>query len=216
MNLAPATTIQTEVTPRLCTGIRRAAVATAAVATAVVVAAACAISHGSGSIGGNLTGLSSGQSVVIQNNSTDDLTLNSNGSFSFSKAIEAKGSYSVTVLTQPSGQTCTPTKATGTIDLNQTNVNDVLITCVVGTGATLGGTVTGLKTGNSLVLSINNSLPQTVRAIGSFTFSTVPAAGTSYNVTVTTQPTGQTCTVTNPSGTVPTTGSIANITVNCV
>ena len=72
-------------------------------------------------VGGTLTGLT-GASVVLQNNGGSNLTASANGAFTFTTAVESGGAYSVTVLTQPSGQTCTVTSGTGTVSANVTNV----------------------------------------------------------------------------------------------
>ena len=79
---------------------------------------------------------------------------------------------------------------------------------------TIGGTVSGLNTGASVTLLDNGGDSHTVTANGSFTFKTALASGAKYNVTVGTQPTGETCTVTNGSGTV---GSVnvTNVAVAC-
>ncbi|HET6603748.1 MAG TPA: hypothetical protein VFG21_05965 [Xanthomonadaceae bacterium] len=59
-----------------------------------------------------MTGLATGNSVVLQNNSGDDLTVNANGAFTFSTALADRSAYAVTVLTQPTtpNQTCTVAK----------------------------------------------------------------------------------------------------------
>ncbi len=77
---------------------------------------------------------------------------------------------------------------------------------------TIGGTVTGLN--GTLVLQNNGSDDLTITANGSFTFSTRLPDGSTYNVTILTQPTGQTCFIKNGSGTV--SGSnVTNIEINC-
>ena len=81
---------------------------------------------------------------------------------------------------------------------------------------TVSGTVTGL-TGTGLVLVDNGTDTLTVAANAtSFTFNTAVAKGGAYAVTVGTQPTnpGQTCTVTNGSGTA--TANVTNVAVACV
>jgi hypothetical protein len=78
------------------------------------------------SIGGAVTGLASGQSVVLLNNAGNSTTVNSNTSFTFSTAINSGGAYAVTVGTQPTGQTCTVTSGSGTVSANVTNV---IVTC---------------------------------------------------------------------------------------
>jgi predicted transcriptional regulator len=54
-----------------------------------------------------------------------------------------------------------------------------------------------------------------VTADGPFTFATEIAEGSAYAVTVSSQPTGQTCTVTNGSGTVGM-ADVTDVTVTCV
>ena len=80
------------------------------------------------SIGGTLSGLADGQSVVLQNSASDDLTLSANGSFTFDTQMPSGNSYAITVLTQPTGQTCSVTNDTGTV--SNANVTDVVVTCV--------------------------------------------------------------------------------------
>ncbi len=94
---------------------------------------------------------------------------------------------------------------------------------------TIGGIVSGLSGSgltNSVVLQNNGGDNLTVSTNGGFTFATkvsgcngstsasgVSSTSCTYNVTVLTQPLGQTCTVTNGSGTA--TGNVTNVVVNC-
>ena len=159
-------------------------------------------------IGGAVSGLAASQSVVLQNNAGNNTTVSSNGVFSFSTPISTGTAYAVTVLTQPSGQTCTVGNASGTANGNVTNV---AVTCTTNT-YTVGGTVTGLAAGQSVVLLNNGGNSTTVNS-NNFTFSTAVNSGGAYAVTVGTQPTGQTCTVTNGSGTA--SANVTNVTVTC-
>ncbi|MEO6689096.1 MAG: hypothetical protein ABIN56_08265, partial [Dokdonella sp.] len=87
-------------------------------------------------------------------------------------------------------------------------------TTITGTTYTVGGNVGGL-TGSGLVLSLNSgaqTLP--VAASGAFTFPTGLANAAPYAVTVGTQPTGQTCSVTNGSGTIAG-ANVTNVSVTC-
>src|SRR5579872_5504602 len=68
--------------------------------------------------------------------------------------------------------------------------------------ASIGGTVTGLSGGTTVGLVDNGSDPLTVSANGTFTFATKISAGNNYDVTVSSQPVGETCTVSNGSGSV--------------
>lgn len=77
----------------------------------------------------------------------------------------------------------------------------------------IGGSIAGLSS-DGLVLQ-NNGGDDLSLTSGStnFTFSTKVSEGNSYNVTVATQPNGQTCTVTNGSGTA--TNDVANVAITC-
>jgi hypothetical protein len=78
-------------------------------------------------IGGTISGLS-GLGLVLQNNGGDDLSLNAERtSFTFPRAVASGGQYSVTVLSQPSGQTCLVTRGSGTV--GSANVMDVAVAC---------------------------------------------------------------------------------------
>lgn len=79
---------------------------------------------------------------------------------------------------------------------------------------TVGGTLTGLASGASVSLLDNGGDALAVSASGSFTFKTALASGAAYAVTVGTQPTGQTCTVTGGSGTVAS-ANVTAVTVSC-
>jgi hypothetical protein len=57
-------------------------------------------------VGGTVSGLTSGAGVALINGS-DTATVSTDGAFTFSSPVSANGSYSVTVATQPTGETCT-------------------------------------------------------------------------------------------------------------
>ncbi len=81
---------------------------------------------------------------------------------------------------------------------------------------TISGTVSGMI-GSGLVLQDNGGDDRSVTANGAFAFVTALTTGTTYSVTVKTQPTNpsQTCVVSNGSGTI--TGSpVQNVAVSCV
>jgi hypothetical protein len=56
-------------------------------------------------VGGTVSGLTS-TGLVLQNNNASDLAVAANGAFTFATPVAVGASYSVTVKTQPSGQTC--------------------------------------------------------------------------------------------------------------
>ena len=76
----------------------------------------------------------------------------------------------------------------------------------------VGGTVSGLS--GTVVLQDNGGDNLSVTANGSFTFATSLASGAAYGVTVKTNPSGQTCTVTNGSGTIGS-ANVTNVAVSC-
>ena len=162
-------------------------------------------------IGGTVSGLNASTSVTLLDNGTDSLTVTANGAFTFKTALASGATYSVTVGTQPTGETCTVTNGSGTV--GSANVTNVAVACKAST-FTIGGTVSGLITGRSVTLLDNGGNSLAVTANGGFTFSTALASGATYSVTVGTQPTGETCTVTNGSGTVGS-ANVTNVAVAC-
>lgn len=155
------------------------------------------------SIGGTLTGLASGQTLTLENNGGDAVTLSADGQFVFPTRLV--GSYLVTVQTQPAGQSCTITNDSGTATAD---VTDVQVTC--SSGFTIGGTVTGLTGGEQLILQNGGDfLP--IFGDGPFTFATQVTGA--YAVTVDSGPAGKACFVTNGTGTA--TANVTNVVVTC-
>ncbi|MFP8777848.1 hypothetical protein [Hydrogenophaga sp. RWCD_12] len=160
-------------------------------------------------VGGTLSGLAVGQSVVLQLNGGSGLTLSADGSFTFPGSVNRDATYAVSVATQPVGQTCAVTNGSGTVTAA---VSSVSVTCSVLTYS-IGGSVTGLDTGKTVMLQNNGGGNLLLPGNGAFTFAASSAHGSAFNVTVGTQPVGQTCVVGNGSGT--TTGNVSNIAVTC-
>jgi hypothetical protein len=160
-------------------------------------------------VGGSVFGLSG--TLVLENNGGDALTLNADGTFTFSNALPPGSTYLVTVQSQPATQACTVTNGSGTI--TNINITNVTVNCSTNT-RTVGGSVSGLAASQSVVLQNNGSDNLTVNSNGSFTFSTPVVQGATYNVTILTQPSTQTCTVTNGSGTAGA-SNITNVQVTC-
>jgi hypothetical protein len=78
-------------------------------------------------VGGAVSGLGADQLLVLQNNGGDNLSVNSNGAFTFASQIASGSAYAVTVLTQPTGKSCVVTAGSGTIPAN--NVSAVRVSC---------------------------------------------------------------------------------------
>nr|WP_282452613.1 fibronectin type III domain-containing protein [Lysobacter sp. CAU 1642] len=185
-------------------------------------------------VGGSVVGLAAGNSVVLQNNGGDNLTVAADGPFTFATALADGSNYTVTVLTQPTtpNQTCeisrlTPGKGSGVNSgvIAGANVVDLRVTCTTNR-YTVGVEVSGLV-GSGLVLRNNGGDDLAITGNGPATFATSLADGSGYSVSVATQPgnPAQTCSLPQPvktaKGTVLGSGTIngANVTgipVTCV
>jgi len=174
--------------------------------------AACGGSHGTLVLGGTITGLTK-DGLVLQNNGGSNLTIASGtSSFAFADLVSTDDSFNVTVLTQPTQATCTPSANSGTA--NYYNTDYIVITCV-NTPYTLGGTITGL-TSTGLVLANGSATVSPASGSTTFTFATTVGNSLPYGVTVLSQPTGQTCTVTANGTGYMGTANITNVAVTCV
>lgn len=173
----------------------------AGTATSNVTSVAVTCSTGSFSVGGTVSGLSGG-GLVLRNNGGDDLSIASNGSFTFATELASASAFAVTVATQPTrpSQTCTVADGSGTIGGG--DVRTVKISCATNT-FTINGAVSGLQ-GSGLVLQNNGGDDVGVQTDGGFAFPTKIPSGSGYSVTVKTQPSSpaQSCSVQSGSGTV--------------
>jgi N-acetylneuraminic acid mutarotase len=190
----------------------------------------CVVTNGSGTVGtsnianilvtctpdnyaisGTLTGLLGGRSLILQDNGGNSTTIAASGSFSFSNPVPSGSNYAVTIMTQPAGQSCAVTNGSGIVAA--ADITNVSISCSDNT-YNVAVSVTGVTAGG-LILQDNGADNLTVAASGTFNFNTPVASGSSYSVTVSTQPLGGTCTVGNGSGAI-IAGNVSNVTVSCV
>ena len=162
-------------------------------------------------VAGTVTGLSAA-GLVLQNEGGDNLSLTAHtSSFRFASTVAAGGSYNVTVAAQPTGLTCTVSHGSGSGVTGP--ITDVSIVCNPLT-YTVAGAVTGLTTAG-LVLQNNGADNLTVNANATaFKFAAPIAAGGGYRVTVSAQPTGLTCTVSQGIGT-NVTANVGGIIIIC-
>jgi uncharacterized repeat protein (TIGR03803 family) len=161
-------------------------------------------------VGGRASGLGSGSMLTLLDNGSDPLKITASGSFVFTSAVAGNAGYAVSVGMQPTGQTCTVTGGKGTI--GTANVTNVVVTCSA-QAYTLGGTIQGLSVAG-LVLANGSDIVAVPLGAKSFTLPAAVAYGSSYNVTVKTQPTGLACTV-NAGGGVMLAHTVTNIAVSC-
>ena len=159
-------------------------------------------------VGGSVSGLSG--TVVLQDNGGDDLSVSANGPFAFATKLASGAAYNVTVKTNPSGQSCNVANGSGTIAA--ADVTNVAVSCTSNPTYAVGGSVSFLS--GTVVLRNNGGDDLSVSANGPFNFATRLAGGSAYNVTVKTNPSGQSCSVANGSGTIGS-ADVTNVAVSC-
>jgi N-acetylneuraminic acid mutarotase/ribosomal protein S11 len=100
----------------------------------------CAVTNGSGNAGANVTNVQvtctiaftiggtvtnlAGTGLVLQDNGGNNLSVTTNGSFTFTAPVDTGTAYAVTVFSQPSSpaQTCSVANGSGTANANVTNI----------------------------------------------------------------------------------------------
>lgn len=189
--------VQTQPAGQTCT---LSSNATGTITGPVTVTATCSNTTTNYSISVAATGLSG--TLVVKDDKADQLTFTTNTTQTFASTYASGSSYSVSILTQPAGQTCTlSSNASGTITSNIT----VTATCI--SNYTISVAATGLN--GTLVVQDSKNDQLTFTTNNTQTFASTYASGSSYSVSVLTQPSGQTCTLSsNSSGTI-----TSNITV---
>jgi hypothetical protein len=161
------------------------------------------------SLGGSVSGLT-GSGLVLANYNQSVAVSAGSTSFSFGPALFDGSVYAVTVQTQPAGQTCTVTDGAGTA--GTANVGNVVVACSK-QALILGGTVSGL-TSAGLVLANGGDTVTLDAGATTFSFPAPIATGSSYAVTVQTQPAGLACAVTKGIGTMPA-SSVNTVAITC-
>lgn len=148
-------------------------------------------------IGGEVTGLNGSGLVIKLNDEEREIT--ENGDFKFDQELKKGDDYAVMVKTQPSNplQACTVVDGSGKVA--EADVDNVKIECSNETRS-VGGNVSGLG-GGQIKLKNNDGDELTVSADGVFTFQTALQPGTAYVVTISAEPAGRTCKLTQGSGT---------------
>lgn len=162
-------------------------------------------------LGGSVTGLNTGsqvQFIVTINNASNSspttatITATVNGTFTSQPVVPAGGNFVLLVSSQPvGGQICTASNNSGTGV--KANVANISVVCSATTFA-VGGTVSGLLTGQSVTLLLNGDTghPAVVNANGPYQFTATPVAqGSNYTATVEFSPFMSTCVLSNASAT---------------
>jgi predicted SpoU family rRNA methylase len=164
-------------------------------------------------VGGKVTGLGTGNSLVLSNEKNYVVSLSADGNFSFNVASNAQ--YNVIVAQQPNLVHCTVINGTGQMK-GDSSVTNIQVNCAP--NVPVGGALTNLDSGKSISLSLND-VPQTViSANGDFVLSSLAVNAQPYTVKVYFPPAGQVCTVLNATGTADINNLAAskNLAVNCI
>jgi uncharacterized repeat protein (TIGR01451 family) len=78
-------------------------------------------------IGGTASGIDT-SGLVLQLNGGNDLSVSASGPFTFAASVDSGATYTVTILSQPAGRSCTLGNASGTVAGD--NVTDVSVSCI--------------------------------------------------------------------------------------
>jgi hypothetical protein len=197
---------------------------------------ACGGGTSSHTIGGTVTGLQYGPLVLVTNGMEVSIKAQLDGSgnpvattYAFPNQLEYGEAYHVmlktgtdasgnTISLQPPHQVCMPSSEPGNSTADTAGRLSVVkadFVCVLASH-TIGGTINNL-TGSGLKLINGSDGGEVAPAAGaaSFTFSKEVTFNTTYGVVISSQPSGQTCTVTNGAGTMADV-AVTSIVVNCV
>jgi N-acetylneuraminic acid mutarotase len=210
---AYAVTVKTQPAGQSCIVGNGTGTAASASVTNVVVACG-APPPATYTISGTVMGLTA-SGLELVNEGTDNLSVAAGATtFTFATHNVSMATYQINIRTQPTGEVCTVANNSGTIA--NANVTNVAVSCTP--YYTVGGTISNLK-GVTLMLALQNASPASnavsmLPGQSNFVFGAGLPKGTSYSVTVQQQPSGQSCTVTNGSGTA--TANVSTVIVSCV
>jgi hypothetical protein len=161
-------------------------------------------------VGGSIQGLDRATGLVLADGASTYAVPENATSFTLDTAQSAGSTYAVRVQSQPAGMICSVSQGVGTISTH--NVTDVSITCSEEAYG-LGGTVAGLTSAGLVLIDASETYRVRVNATH-FAMPTAVASGSSYAVSIQTQPAGLTCTISGGAGVMPA-SAVTNIGVTC-
>jgi hypothetical protein len=160
-------------------------------------------------VGGTVSGLTASGLVLANGSDTVTVPVNAT-SFTFPTSVDNASSYAVTVSAQPASLTCSVSSGSGHVPAG--NVTTVQVTCS-SQAYSLGGSVSGLAFSGLSLTDGTDTVSVPANASG-FTMPTQLAFQSPYAVTVASQPTGATCSVSGGSGTIPA-AAVNSVAVTC-
>lgn len=164
-------------------------------------------------VGGTFTGLQGTARLLL--NGEETLAVAADGTFTFLTPVSSGVGYQVSIIEQPANQQCTLTNTQGT--MGTTHVTDIVGTCIT-QNLSVGGTAIGLE-GDLLLQLQSNTTFQVLETLildasGAYQFDTLLGTGETYSVSITYQPPGLTCVISNTTGTMATV-NVGNVNLTC-
>lgn len=175
-------------------------------------------SGGSGNNGGSSTysiaasvqNLTGGGLVLLVNRA--QVSVNSGAtSVSLASGLNTGATYTVTVQSQPTGETCSVSNGSGTVATS--NITNIVVNCAANT-IKIGGTITGLSADGLVLLDNGGDATSIAANATQFVMGSLIAYAGSYSITVKTPPGGETCQIAHGSGTDVTT-NIDSVVITC-
>jgi len=143
-------------------------------------------------VGGTVYGLDAGKSLSVKNG-TETIIVSSNGAFKFQQTIGRYDSYAVSIVSQPTLQSCDLANGFGN-GSGQINITNITVNCVPGTYK-VSGVVTGLLPAATVGVSLNEGSVKTV-GNGPFAFDGALPIYTPLSLLLVKQPNnGQICAI---------------------
>ncbi|MCC1496662.1 carboxypeptidase-like regulatory domain-containing protein [Alcanivorax sp. 1008] len=141
-----------------------------------------------------------------------------NGAVTFTplEEMDSGSNWSVVVTGAPSGQTCEVTNGSGTLSADVDNVSIVCSDIVLGTTYSIAGTISGASGSVLWETRVDGAFYHDGGdGNGAVTFTPLEEmdSGSNWSVVVTGAPSGQTCEVTNGSGTL--SADVGNVSIVC-
>ncbi len=167
-------------------------------------------------VAGQVSGLASGNTLLLQNQPSDSLMVTDNGPFVFSRTLLDQEPYQINIVQQPNmpNQVCTSSNESGVI--TGADVTEIQIDCIT-VQYTLGGTITGLATAADLILMNDDGQMLTISDNGSFTFAQAIDDGSPFQISIVQQPLdpAQICMLDQQNGTI-NGADVVNVLIDCI
>jgi hypothetical protein len=169
----------------------------------------------SGSLSVDITGLGNNTGLALRSGATDYPVPAGTTLYTLPDPVPVGSQYNVTVGGMPQGLSCAFADATGVFPVSAANgvLNIGTVSCTP-QPFQISGTITGLGNTTGLVLSNAGEQISVAANATTFAFTQGVTFGSSWTVTLATQPAGRTCAISNGSGNVPA-HDITDVAVTC-